>query len=135
MCKKHTVQEIGIIKNYCMRIFFILTLVGLCMSSCTKDVSIPEGDVFVVEDVKVSETTITFHFKGVSESKTFSIISCQDDSESFPSYKKGDVVLVKNCRVSHLQEVRKGGVIMLCIVFLIAGAFVGMIIVCAIESQ
>lgn len=115
-------------------IFFILTLVGLCMS-CSKDVSIPEGDVFVVEDVKVSETTITFNFKGVSEPKTFSIISCQDDSESFPSYKKGDVVLVKDCRVSHLQEVWKGGVIMLCIAILIAGAFVGIIIVCAIESQ
>lgn len=116
-------------------IFFILTLVGLCMSSCSRNLSIPEGDVFVVEDVKVSETTITFHFKGVSEPKTFSIISCQDDSESFPSYKKGDVVLVNDCRVSHLQEEWKGGVIMLCIVFLIAGAFIGMIIVCATGSQ
>lgn len=118
-----------------MRVIFFLTLIGLCMS-CSKDVSIPaESDVFVVEDAKVSETTITFNFKGVSEPKTFSIISCQDDSESFPSYKKGDVVLIKDCRVSHLQEVWKVGVIMLCIAILIVGAFVGMIIVCAIESQ
>ena len=75
-----------------MKKIILLMLIVLCVSSCQKNVSVEEGNVYVVENVSVSPTTITFKFKGVEKTQTFSLVSCQDERGKFPSYKKGEIV-------------------------------------------
>lgn len=91
-----------LIKLSFMRKIIIVMLIILGFASCTKNVSRQESEVFVIENVTVSPTTITFKFRGVNKPRTYAIAACQDGTGEMV-YKKGDVVEIKNSRLSHIS--------------------------------
>lgn len=90
-----------LIKFLFMKKIIILMLIILGFTSCTQNFSRSESEVYVVENVTTTSTTMTFKFRGVNEPRTYTIVACQD-GEGYPVYKKGDVVEIKNSCVSHI---------------------------------
>ena len=108
-----------------MKKIILLMLIVFCVSSCQENVSVDEGNVYVVENVSVSPTTITFKFKGVEKTQTFSLVSCQDERGKFPSYKKGEIVKVENNRISHLTETPNFYIVVFFLIGFIIGRTLG----------
>lgn len=108
-----------------MKKIILLMLIVLCVSSCQENVSVDEGNVYVVENVSVSPTTITFKFKGVEKTQTFSLVSCQDERGEFPSYEKGEIVKVENNQVSHLTETPNFYIVVFFLIGFIIGRTLG----------
>ena len=109
-----------------MRKIIIVMLIILGFASCTKNVSRQESEVFVIENVTISPTTITFKFRGVNKPRTYAIAACQDGTGEM-AYKKGDVVEIKNSRLSHVHSHNVWDIIVpLCVGFVVVciGGFI-----------
>ena len=112
-----------------MKKIIILMLIILGFTSCTENVSRQNSEVFVIENVTFSPTTITFKFKGVDKPRTYAIATCQDGDE-YPVYKSGEVVEIENFRVSHVIYPTYGMMIILIAVGMIVGFFIGVKVAC-----
>ena len=109
-----------------MRKIIIVMLIILGFASCTKNVSRQESEVFVIENVTISPTTITFKFRGVNKPRTYAIAACQDGTGEMV-YKKGDVVEIENSRLSHVHSQNVWDIIVpLCVGFVVVciGGFI-----------
>lgn len=107
-----------------MKKIIILMLILLGFTSCIKYSSNQESEVFAIENVTVSPTTITFKFRGVDKPRTYAIAACQDGDE-YPVYKSGQLVEIENFRVSHVISPTGWMIIIPAVVCLIIGFFIG----------
>ncbi len=118
-----------LIKLLLMRKIIIVMLIILGLTSCAKNYSRQESEVFAIENVTVSPTTITFKFRGVDKPRTYAIAACQDGDE-YPVYKSGEVVEIENFRVSHVIRPTFWIAAIPAIVCLIIGFFIGVGVAC-----
>lgn len=109
-----------------MRKIIILMLIILGFTSCEENGYAGDDAVYTVENVSVSPTTMTFKFRGVDKTQTFAIAACSDNG-NYPSYGRGDVVKVKNCRVFHVtvQAIPVWGIVGYTILMLLIGFLIG----------
>ena len=123
-----------LIKLLRMRKIIILMLIILGFASCGEKSSTNNDEVFVIENVTVSPTTLTFKFRGVEKTRTYSLLACQDEEGKYPSYETGEVVKISENRVSHVELCNDYEFDLCMIIALIFGGIIGFFIASDIYS-
>lgn len=108
-----------------MKKIIILMLIILGFTSCVKNASRQDSEVFSIENVTVSPTTMTFKFRGVDKPRTYSLIACQDEEGKYPSYKAGEVVKISENRVYHVELFSETAYYICWVIALIFGGLIG----------
>ena len=113
-------------------IIFMLIILGL--TSCGEKSLTKNDEVFVIENVTVSPTTLTFKFRGVEKTRTYSLLACQDEEGKYPSYETGEVVRIRENRVSHMEFCNDYAFDLCMMIALIFGGIIGFSIASNIYS-
>lgn len=106
----------------------------LGFASCTKNVSRQESEVFVIENVTVSPTTITFKFRGVDKPRTFSVEACQD-GEGSTVYKIENAVEVEEDQICSISTISTAKVIVLLVMSAVIIFIIGIFLWCAVKDM
>lgn len=117
-----------------MKKIIILMLIILGLTSCGEKSLSKNDEVFVIENVTVSPTTLTFKFRGVEKTRTYSLLACQDKEGKYPSYETGEVVRIRENRVSHMEFCNDYAFDLCMIIALIFGGIIGFFIAFDIYS-
>ncbi len=117
-----------------MKKIIILMLIIVGFASCTKNVSRQESEVFVIENVTVSPTTITFKFRGVNKPRTYAIAACQD-GEGSTVYKIENAVKVEKDQICSISTISTAKVIVLLVISAVIIFIIGIFLWFAVKDM
>lgn len=117
-----------------MKKIIILMLIILGLTSCGEKSLTKNDEVFVIENVTVSPTTLTFKFRGVDKPQTYAISACQD-GEGSTVYKIENAVEVEKDQICSISTISTAKVIVLLVISAVIIFIIGIFLWFAVKDM